>query len=79
MSRTVTIRASAETRDALNALAAAVGLSVPELLKQLAERERERRLLHSGLESLATMDDATRDAYLGEFREWDDAPLAESA
>lgn len=79
MGRTVTIRASAETRDALNSLAAAVGISVPQLLEQLAEREHERRILRSGLDALATMDKATRDAYMGEFREWDDAPLAESA
>lgn len=79
MGRTVTIRARAETRDALNRLAAAVGLTVPELLDQLAERERDRRLLHSGLETLASMDEQTRDAYAAEFAEWDDAPLVEPA
>lgn len=79
MGRTVTIRARAETRDALNALASAVGLSVPELLDQLAERERDRRLLQSGLDALGSMEAATREAYLGDFAEWDDAPLAESA
>ncbi|ADB53169.1 hypothetical protein [Conexibacter woesei] len=79
MGRTVTIRARAETRDELNRLAAAVGLTVPELLDQLAERERDRRLLRSGLETLASMDGVTRDAYMAEFGEWDDAPLAESA
>lgn len=79
MGRTVTIRARAETRDALNELAASVGVSVPELLDELAERERDRRELHDGLERLGTMDLATREAYLSEFREWDDAPLSESA
>lgn len=79
MGRTVTIRARAETRDALNALAAAVGLSVPELLDQLAARERDRRLLHDGLDALAAMDPATRAAYERERLEWDAAPLAEPA
>ena len=74
---TVTIRATTETRDALNELARADGISVPDLLGQLAERERERRLLYGGLATLATMDDATRDAYLGEWQDWDDAPLDE--
>jgi hypothetical protein len=77
MASTVTIRAAASTRDALNELARADGISVPDLLGQLAERERERRLLHQGLTTLANMDDATRDAYLGEWRDWDDAPLDE--
>jgi hypothetical protein len=77
MASTVTIRAAATTRDVLNELAAADGVSVPDLLGQLAERERERRLLHQGLATLATMDGATRDAYLGEWQEWEDAPLDE--
>lgn len=79
MLRTVTIRARAETRDTLNALAAAVGLSVPELLDQLAERERDRRLLHGGLETLASMDEKAQAAYAAEFGAWDDAPLSDSA
>lgn len=79
MGRTVTIRARAETRDALNELAAAVGVSVPELLDELAERERDRRVLHDGLQRLGTMDLATLQAYQSEFRDWDDAPLSESA
>ena len=77
MPSTVTIRAAVSTRDALNELARADGISVPDLLGQLAERERERRLLHQGLATLANMDDATRDAYLGEWQGWDDAPLDE--
>jgi hypothetical protein len=79
MGRTVTIRARAETRDALNELAAAVGVSVPELLDELAARERDRRLLQEGLAALGAMDLSTQQAYLGEFREWDDAPLSEPA
>jgi hypothetical protein len=77
MATTVTIRASAETRNALNALAAADGLSVPDLLDRLTERERDRRLLHDGLAALAGMDDTTRAAYLGEWNEWETAPLDE--
>lgn len=61
----------------LNELAREDGVSVPDLLGQLAERERERRLLHDGLATLAKMDDATRDAYLGEWHDWADAPLDE--
>ena len=77
MASTVTIRATTETRDALNALARQDGISVPDLLGHLTERERERRLLHEGLDALADMDDATRDAYLGEWQDWTDAPLDE--
>jgi hypothetical protein len=77
MASTVTIRATATTRDVLNELAAADGVSVPDLLGRLAERERERRLLYRGLSALASMDDATRDAYAGEWQDWDDAPLDE--
>lgn len=77
MAPTVTIRATVETRDALNELATADGVSVPDLLGQLAERERDRRLLHQGLATLANLDDATRDAYAGEWQDWDDAPLDE--
>jgi len=77
MASTVTIRATTHTRDALNKLANEDGISVPDLLGQLAERERERRLLHEGLAALAEMDDATRDVYLGEWDEWSDAPLDE--
>jgi hypothetical protein len=77
MASTVTIRATVETRDALNALARQDGVTVPDLLEQLAGRERERRLLHDGLAALADMDEATRDAYLGEWQEWSDAPLDE--
>lgn len=77
MASTVTIRATVATRDALNELAQADGVSVPDLLGQLAERERERRLLHEGLATLANMDQKTRDAYLGEWQAWDDAPLDE--
>jgi hypothetical protein len=77
MASTVTIRASVTTRDLLNDLAAAEGVSVPHLLERLAETERERRLLHEGLTTLASMDDATRDAYLGGWRDWSDAPLDE--
>lgn len=73
----VTIRATTATRDALNELAKADGVTVPDLLGQLAERELERRLLYKGLATLANMDDATRDAYLGEWQDWDDAPLDE--
>jgi hypothetical protein len=79
MVRTVTIRARAETRDALNELAAAVGKTVPELLDELAARERDRRLLHDGLAALGAMDMEAQRAYLGELAEWDDAPLAEPA
>jgi len=79
MQRTVTIRARAETRDALNELAAAVGKTVPELLDELATRERDRRLLHDGLAALGAMDMQTSTAYLGELAEWDDAPLQEPA
>jgi hypothetical protein len=75
MASTVTVRATVPTRDLLNELAAAEGVSVPDLLDHLAERERERRLLHDGLAALADMDDATRDAYLGEWHDWGDAPL----
>jgi hypothetical protein len=77
MPSTVTIRATTETRNALNELAKQDGISVPDLLGQLAERERERRLLHDGLATLANMDDATRAAYLGEWHDWADAPLDE--
>jgi hypothetical protein len=77
MAMTVTIRASVETRDVLNELAAADGLSVPALLDQLTERERDRRLLHRGLATLASMDEETRSAYLGEWDDWDAAPLDE--
>jgi hypothetical protein len=77
MATTVTIRASARTRNELNALAAADGVSVPDLLERLTERERERRLLHEGLDALASMDDATRASYLGEWEVWDAAPLDE--
>ena len=77
MACTVTIRATTDTRNVLNELARQDGVSVPDLLGQLAERERERRLLHEGLATLANMDDATRDAYLGEWQDWDDAPLDE--
>ena len=77
MASTVTIRATNDTRNVLNELARQDGVSVPDLLGQLAERERERRLLHEGLATLANMDDATRDAYLGEWQDWDDAPLDE--
>jgi hypothetical protein len=77
MSATVTIRATAPTRDLLNELATAEGVSVPHLLERLAETERERRLLHEGLAALASMDDATREAYLGEWRDWSDTPLDE--
>jgi hypothetical protein len=77
MASTVTIRASTRTRDALNELARQDGVSVPDLLGRLAERERERRLLHDGLAALADMDATTRDAYLGEWSEWSDAPLEE--
>lgn len=52
---TVTLRARAETRDALNTLAAGSGQSVPELLDELAARERDRRLLHEGIETLANL------------------------
>lgn len=72
---TVTIRARAETRDALNELAAATGQSVPELLDELAVRERDRRLLHDGLKRLANLDEETARRYDEEFREWDDADL----
>lgn len=74
---TVTIRARAETRDALNALAAATDQSVPELLDELAARERDRRLLHEGIETLANLPEETARAYERELREWDDAPLTE--
>jgi uncharacterized protein (DUF1778 family) len=74
---TVTIRARAETRDALNELADATGQSVPELLHELATRERDRRILHDGLETLANLDAATARAYAEEFREWEAAPLDE--
>jgi hypothetical protein len=77
MAATVTIRASARARDTLNELAAADGRSVPDLLEDLAQRERDRRMLVDGLAALEAMDDATRDAYLGEWREWEDAPLDE--
>lgn len=77
MASTVTIRATTETRNALNELAKQDGISVPDLLGQLAERERERRMLHEGLAALANMDQATRDAYLGEWQDWADAPLDE--
>jgi uncharacterized protein (DUF1778 family) len=72
---TVTIRARAETRDALNELAAATGQSVPELLDELAVRERDRRLLHDGLERLAALDADTARKLEQEFRAWDDADL----
>jgi hypothetical protein len=71
----VTIRATTQTRNTLNELAKEDGISVPDLLGKLAERERERRLLYDGLATLAEMDEATRDAYLGEWDEWSDAPL----
>lgn len=74
---TVTIRAAADTRDVLNELARQDGISVPDLLGRLAERERERRLLHEGLATLANLDDATREAYLGEWGDWSEAPLEE--
>ncbi|MBS1869122.1 MAG: hypothetical protein JSS99_05620 [Actinobacteria bacterium] len=77
MASTVTIRATTETRDALNELAKQDGISVPDLLGRLAEREHERRLLHEGLATLAEMGDATREAYLGEWNEWAEAPLDE--
>ena len=77
MASTVTIRATSETRDAPTELAQQDGISVPDLLGQLTERERERRLLHEGLAALARMDDATRAAYLGEWGDWSDAPLGE--
>lgn len=77
MASSVTIRATTETRNTLNELAKQDGISVPDLLGQLAARERERRLLHEGLSALADMDDATRDAYLGEWQDWADAPLDE--
>lgn len=74
---TVTIRATVETREVLNQMARDDGVSLPDLLGQLVVRERERRLLHEGLAALATMDGGTRDAYLGEWQDWDDAPLSE--
>jgi hypothetical protein len=77
MASTVTIRATTETRRALNELARQDGISVPDLLGQLAERERERRLLHEGLAALADLDDTTRQEYLGEWHDWADAPLDE--
>lgn len=77
MASTVTIRATSNTRDTLNALAKEDGISVPDLLGKLADRERERRLLYEGLAALAELDDATRDAYLGEWDEWSAAPLEE--
>lgn len=74
---TVTIRARAETRDALNELAAAAEQTLPELLGELTTRERDRRLLHDGLDTLANLDEATARAYDEEFREWEAAPLTQ--
>ena len=35
------------------------------------------QVLHDGLAALATMDDATREAYLSERQPWENAPLDE--
>jgi len=76
---TVTIRARAETRETLNELATATGQSVPELLDELTARERDRRLLHDGLERLANLDEETARKYEEEFREWDEADLVDAS
>lgn len=82
---TVKIRARAQTRDALSELAAATGQSVPQLLDELAARERDRRLkderdrhlMQEFIDEYDALDEETRKAYEAELREWHDAPLTQ--
>ena len=73
MAATATVRVDAETRDRLNALAAARGMRAAALLRELVREAEDDQLLSAMNDAFARMhqDPEARDSYYAELREWD--------
>jgi hypothetical protein len=73
MAATATVRVDADTRDRLNALAAARGVRASTLLRELVREAEDAQLLSAMNEAFARMhqDPEARDSYYAELREWD--------
>ena len=73
MAATATVRVDAETRDRLNALAAARGMRASTLLRELVSDAEDAQLLSAMNEAFAQMhqDPEAREDYYDELREWD--------